>query len=184
MLGIVQGEGCCTAGFPTLDQLLSANDTVTAPPSFLVVVNNQFSQAQQGIFPSLRITCEGNLTQFIYRTSLGGSQQPLNEYFDIWRNDSNNTDFANITVFVRRDDEVNIMDVNDDVTLYSLDVNIPVQAGDFVGYASFGVTTRLRFQRLEENSGLFRIPANALDLERELPNHVNFPLITAVISRE
>lgn len=186
---VAYGSDGCTDGFPSLHQILTTNETVLSPPPRLVLINQRLVSVQQGIFPSLRITCNGTLTRLIYSTSRTSEQpnQLANEFYDFWRKNDTDPDTANLVLPPpRRSNEVFVRNISNDTALYSLDVNVSVQVNDFFGFASFE-RTLLRFQLLDEGSepvSLFRVPGVVVDLKHEVPDGVYLPLITAVISRE
>ncbi len=166
---------CCTSGFPSLEQLLSADTDRNA----VFLVNTTL----QGIFPTLRFTCDGNLTQLIYRTIPGGSPYGESERFGLWRLSSTNS-----TVLLRvslRENEILFRNVSSAVKLYSIDLNIPVQVNDHLGHAVIQPST-LQFLNVENDTkSKYYFERNFLSkavLESE-DIQPYMPLITAVISR-
>lgn len=133
-----------------MDQLVSSVDNVALAPATPL----------QGIYPSLRITCNGILTRLIYSTLPGGAaEEEGNEFFDIWRENASNPGVANlIPPSLSRAGETFFREINANISLYSLDLSQPVLANDFIGF------TATRF------SSLFFQQSS--------------PLITAVVSRK
>ena len=153
-----------------MDLLLTANDTVFVEESPL-----------QGIFPTLRFTCNGNITQLLYRASAGGSDR---ERFEFWRISNENPENSNALMYVpTRADEVLNRSISANAHLYSVNVNIPIQANDFLGITKL-VPGTLHFQNVNESSYYYReFLASSFNARGERARPIR-PLITALISRK
>lgn len=170
-----RGADCCTDGYYKLQQLLSATTTVPTPP-----------QPLQGLHPELRITCNGNLTEIIYTTILGGSTS--SDIFEIWRETSPGSNIYNVAYQASRVSETMFARIDDSISLYSVKVsNYSVHASDFIGFSAF-VSSTLRFLDLG-NAAPRSIYRSSFELSIDLNSVTTydtryFPLITAVIARK
>lgn len=142
----------------------------------------------QGVFPSLRITCNGYLTRLIYSTIPGGAaEQRENEVFNIWRENTSNPGVSDlIPPSPSRANETLVRKINANIVLYGLDVNIPVQANDFIGFtaARFSSLLFLQFANSSAPRSVYRQFDSQITLATTGGDTVFFPLITAVISRK
>lgn len=143
-----------------MEQLVSTIDNVVLPPAVPI----------QGFYPSLRFTCNGILTRLIYSTvPEGAAEEKENEVFHIWRENASNPGIANfIPPPQSRADEAIFREINANISLYSLDLNLTVEANDFLGLFAARFSSLLFLQSTRANS-------TAVILT---------PLITAIVSRK
>ena len=141
----------------------------------------------QAIFKTLRFTCDGNVTQLIYRTTptfvIGDGSS---EWFQFWREDSNNSNISYaLAPSPSRQTETLYRSINEDASVRSLEVNIPIQANDFLGVAQLVVGTLLYFEGTGEHDAQTNFirpwPSPTFDIQ-DGDNVPFIPFITAVVS--
>ena len=144
----------------------------------------------QGLHPALRITCDGNLVEIIYTTTLEGGSN--NEFFYVWRESSPGTNnYEAVFPAISRRSETLFATINEDVALYSVRVsNFSVRARDFIGFVAL-VPPTLRFLNLNNAApgsiyleNWFTIVIDLDTVAMANYDRSYFPQITAVISRK
>lgn len=144
------------------------------------------SDTLQGIFPTFRFICDGNLTQLIYRTIPGGSPYGQSERFGLWQMNQNQSLSNAIQVISLRSSEVFFRNVSSEASLYSLnDLDIPVQENDYLGLAVIAPSSLQFLDTMDENVSRYYYQAmlsSSVNFE-EISALPYMPLITAIVSR-
>lgn len=134
----------------------------------------------------MRFTCNGTLTQLIYRTSPGGSPFGLDERFQLWQFGSANETVSNVvrTISTRRN-EVLFRSINSNITLYSINnLNVPVQANNHLSFDVVLIRSFLQFLRASTSEYYYYTGPILSSITFEGQTGIPLlPLITAVISR-
>lgn len=109
--------------------------------------------------------------------------------FNIWRENTSSPGISDlISPSPSRANETLVMEIDANIALYSLDINIPVQADDFIGFtaAQFTSLLFLQFANRSAPRSLYLQSRDRFVSQIELTttggDTVFFPLITAVIS--
>ncbi len=132
---------CCTSGFPSLEQLSTVNNNSK-------LLNDSI---HQGIFPTLRFTCDGTLTQLIYRTIAGGAEFGRSELFEFWRVNSINQNISNaLEPIPTRETEILFRNISSNTSLYSVYLNISVKADDYMGIGQL-VPSTMQYQAVNDS---------------------------------
>ena len=134
----------------------------------------------------MRFTCDGTLTQLIYRTLPGGSPLGSLERFGLWRSNDTNANLSTaLGIIAFKSSEVFFRNVTSEASLYSInDLRIPVQANYHLGLATV-IPSSMQFLNVGNVTGsnfYFRTTIlSVADLERVGVRPL-MPLITAVVS--